>query len=327
MAIYKYVKITLTVLKFLIFYRKEFFGMRKFTLDAWDRHIANIQIEGYGQGLAQAKMMATVNALIIALEYGKITKEEYRSQLENNGFKDWSETDLREFANGKTPEVFESYVEKNIEIWWEYCEKGEKQIRGRLNGYRDLQNEIYNYACETGILNNPVLTGPQLDVEVILARMMRQQQVYDNTAAHEFSTHMGIDSDIIMDIFKILQFVDFDIYGYEYVEKKDDEYDHMITLTKYITGVVVTIAELIYRAALRNIDVSQYVSERVNYVEHREEIINLIKILLDEHIQRMDKILKEYPKDIIFGMLGYPLLKQVEYEQCVININTMLHDL
>lgn len=323
MAIYKYVKITLTVLKFLIFYRKEFFGMRKFTLDAWDRHIANIQIEGYGQGLAQAKMMATVNAL----EYGKITKEEYRSQLENNGFKDWSETDLREFANGKTPEVFESYVEKNIEIWWEYCEKGEKQIRGRLNGYRDLQNEIYNYACETGILNNPVLTGPQLDVEVILARMMRQQQVYDNTAAHEFSICMGIDMDIIMDIFKILQFVDFDIYGYDFIEKKDDEYDHMITLTKYITGAVVTIAELIYRAALRNIDVSQYVSERVIAVEHREEIINLIKILLEEHMQRMDKILKEYPKDVIYGMLGYPLFEQTEYEQCVININTMLHDL
>lgn len=147
--------------------------MRKFTLDAWDRHIANIQIEGYGQGLAQAKMMATVNALIIALEYGKITKEEYRSQLENNGFKDWSEEDLQDFANGKTPEVFEDYVEENIDIWQEYCEKGEKQIRGTLNGYRDLQNEIYNYACETGILNNPVLTGPQLDVEVILARMMR----------------------------------------------------------------------------------------------------------------------------------------------------------
>lgn len=326
MAIYKYVKITLTVLKFLI-YRKEFFGMRKFTLDAWDRHIANIQIEGYGQGLAQAKMMATVNALIIALECQKITREEYRLQLDNNGFGDWSETDLREFANGKTPEVFESYVEKNIEIWWEYCEKGEKQIRGRLNGYRDLQNEIYKYACETGILNNPVLTGPQLDVEVILARMMRQQQVYEDVAANEFSICMGIDMDIIMDIFKILQFVDFDIYGYEYVEKKDDEYDHMITLTKYITGAVVTITELIYRAALRNIDVSQYVSERVNSVEHREEIINLIKILLDEHIQRMDKILKEYPKDVIYGMLGYPLLEQAEYEQCIVNINTMLHDL
>lgn len=53
--------------------------MRKFTLDAWNRHIANIQIEGYGQGLAKAKMMAMVHALIIALEYGKITKEEYRS--------------------------------------------------------------------------------------------------------------------------------------------------------------------------------------------------------------------------------------------------------
>lgn len=326
MAIYKYVKITLTVLKFLI-YRKEFFGMRKFTLDAWNRHIANIQIEGYGQGLAQVKMMATVNALIIALECQKITREEYRLQLDNNGFGDWSETDLREFANGKTPEVFDSYVEKNIEIWWEYCEKGEKQIRGRLNGYRDLQNEIYKYACETGILNNPVLTGPQLDVEVILARMMRQQQVYEDVAANEFSICMGIDMDIIMDIFKILQFVDFDIYGYEYVEKKDDEYDHMITLTKYITGAVVTITELIYRAALRNIDVSQYVSERVNSVEHREEIINLIKILLDEHIQRMDKILKEYPKDVIYGMLGYPLLEQAEYEQCIVNINTMLHDL
>ena len=301
--------------------------MRKFTLDAWNRHIANIQIEGYGQGLAQVKMMATVNALIIALECQKITREEYRLQLDNNGFGDWSETDLREFANGKTPEVFESYVEKNIEIWWEYCEKGEKQIRGRLNGYRDLQNEIYKYACETGILNNPVLTGPQLDVEVILARMMRQQQVYEDVAANEFSICMGIDMDIIMDIFKILQFVDFDIYGYEYVEKKDDEYDHMITLTKYITGAVVTITELIYRAALRNIDVSQYVSERVNSVEHREEIINLIKILLDEHIQRMDKILKEYPKDVIYGMLGYPLLEQAEYEQCIVNINTMLHDL
>lgn len=326
MAIYKYVKITLTVLKFLI-YRKEFFGMRKFTLDAWDHHIANIQIEGYGQGLAQVKMMATVNALIIALECQKITREEYRLQLDNNGFGDWSETDLREFANGKIPEVFEDYVEENIDIWEEYCEKGEKQIRGRLNGYKNLQNEIYNYACETGILNNPVLTGPQLDVEVILARMMRQQQVYDDVAVNEFSICMGIDMDIIMDIFKILQFVDFDIYGYDFIEKKDDEYDHMITLTKYITGAVVTIAELIYRAALRNIDVSQYVSERVNYVEHREEIINLIKILLDEHIQRMDKILKEYPKDIIFGMLGYPLLKQAEYEQCVVNINTMLHDL
>lgn len=301
--------------------------MRKFMMDDWDRHIANIQIEGYGQGLAKAKMMATVNALIIALECQKITREEYRLQLDNNGFGDWSEEDLQDFARGTTPEVFESYVEKNIEIWWEYCERGEKQVRGILNGYKNLQNEIYNYACETGILNNPVLTGPQLDVEVILARMMRQQQVYDDVAANEFSICMGIDMDIIMDIFKILQFVDFDIYGYDFVEKKDDEYDHMITLTKYITGAVVTIAELIYRAALRNIDVSQYVSERVNYVEHREEIINLIKILLDEHIQRMDKILKEYPKDIIFGMLGYPLLKQAEYEQCVVNINTMLHDL
>lgn len=326
MAIYKYVKITLTVLKFLI-YRKEFFGMRKFTLDAWDHHIANIQIEGYGQGLAQVKMMATVNALIIALECQKITREEYRLQLDNNGFGDWSETDLREFANGKIPEVFEDYVEENIDIWEEYCEKGEKQIRGRLNGYKNLQNEIYNYACETGILNNPVLTGPQLDVEVILARMMRQQQVYDDVAVNEFSICMGIDMDIIMDIFKILQFVDFDIYGYDFIEKKDDEYDHMITLTKYITGAVVTIAELIYRAALRNIDVSQYVSERVNAVEHREEIINLIKILLEEHMQRMDKILKEYPKDVIYGMLGYPLFEQTEYEQCVININTMLHDL
>ena len=325
MAIYKYVKITLTVLKFLI-YRKEFFGMRKFTLDAWNRHIANIQIEGYGQGLAKAKMMAMVHALIIALEYGKITKEEYRSQLENNGFKDWSEEDLQDFANGKTPKAFENYEEGN-DTWQEYCEKGEKQVRGILNGYRDLQNEIYNYACETGILNNPVLTGPQLDVEVILARMMRQQQVYDDVAVNEFSICMGIDMDIIMDIFKILQFVDFDIYGYEYVEEKDDEYDHMITLTKYITGVVVTIAELIYRAALRNIDVSQYVSERVIAVEHREEIINLIKILLEEHMQRMDKILKEYPKDVIYGMLGYPLFEQTEYEQCVININTMLHDL
>lgn len=301
--------------------------MRKFTLDAWDRHIANIQIEGYGQGLAKAKMMAMVHALIIALEYGKITKEEYRSQLENNGFGDWSDADLEEFANGKTPEVFESYVEKNIEIWWEYCEKGEKQIRGILNGYKNLQNEIYNYACETGILNNPVLTGPQLDVEVILARMMRQQQVYDDVAANEFSICMGIDMDIIMDIFKILQFVDFDIYGYDFVEKKDKEYDHMSTLTKYVTGVVVTTAELIYRATLRNIDVSQYVLERINSVEHKEEIINLIKILLNEHMQRMEKILKEYPKDVIYGMLGYPLLEQTEYEQCVVNINTMLHNL
>lgn len=300
--------------------------MRKFMMDDWDLHVAGLQIEGYGQGLAQSKMMATVNALIIALEYGKITKEEYRSQLENNGFKDWSEEDLQDFANGKIPKAFENYEEGN-DTWQEYCEKGEKQVRGILNGYRDLQNEIYKYACETGILNNPVLTGPQLDVEVILARMMQQQQVYEDAAAHEFSICMGIDMDIIMDIFKILQFVDFDIYGYGFIEKKDDEYDHMITLTKYITGAVVTIAELIYRAALRNIDVSQYVSERVNYVEHREEIINLIKILLDEHIQRMDKILKEYPKDIIFGMLGYPLLKQAEYEQCVVNINTMLHDL
>lgn len=295
-------------------------------MDDWDLHVAGLQIEGYGQGLAQAKMMATVNALIIALEYGKITKEEYRSQLGNNGFKDWSEEDLQDFANGKIPKAFENYEEGN-DTWQEYCKKGEKQVRGILNDYRDLQNEIYKYACETGILNNPVLTGPQLDVEVILARMMRQQQVYDDVAANEISICMGIDMDIIMDIFKILQFVDFDIYGYDFVEKKDDEYDHMITLTKYITGAVVTIAELIYRAALRNIDVSQYVSERVNYVEHREEIINLIKILLDEHIQRMDKILKEYPKDIIFGMLGYPLLKQAEYEQCIVNINTMLHDL
>lgn len=301
--------------------------MRKFTLDAWDRHIANIQIEGYGQGLAQVKMMATVNALIIALECQKITREEYRLQLDNNGFGDWSETDLREFANGKIPEVFEDYVEENIDIWEEYCEKGEKQIRGRLNGYKNLQNEIYNYACETGILNNPVLTGSQLGIEVLVARMMRQQQVYDDAAAHEFSICMGIDMDLIMDILKILQCVDFDIYGYEYVEKKDDEYDHMITLTKYITGAVVTIAELIYRAALRNIDVSQYVSERVNYIEHREEIINLIKILLEEHMQRMDKILKEHPKEVIYGMLGYPLLEQAEYEQCIVNINTMLHDL
>lgn len=301
--------------------------MRKFMMDDWDRHIANIQIEGYGQGLAKAKMMATVNALIIALECQKITREEYRLQLDNNGFGDWSEEDLQDFARGTTPEVFESYVEKNIEIWWEYCEKGEKQIRGTLNGYRDLQNEIYNYACETGILNNPVLTGSQLDVEVILARMMRQQQVYDDVAVNEFSICMGIDMDLIMDIFKILQFVDFDIYGYEYVEKKDDEYDHMSTLTKYITGVVVTTAELIYRATLRNIDVSQYVSERVNSVDHKEEIINLIQILLDEHTQRMDKILKEHPKDIIFGMLGYPLLEQREYDQCVVNINTMLHNL
>lgn len=300
--------------------------MRKFMMDDWDLHVAGLQIEGYGQGLAQAKMMATVNALIIALESQKITREEYRSQLENNGFKDWSETDLREFANGKIPKAFENYEEGN-DTWQEYCEKGEKQVRGILNGYKNLQNEIYNYACETGLLNNPVLTGPQLDVEVILARMMRQQQVYDDVAVNEFSICMGIDMDIIMDIFKILQFVDFDIYGYEYVEEKDDEYDHMITLTKYITGAVVTITELIYWAALRNIDVSQYVLERINSVKYREEIINLIKILLDEHIQRMDKILKEYPKDIIFGMLGYPLLEQTEYEQCVININTMLHDL
>ena len=94
-----------------------------------------------------------------------------------------------------------------------------------------------------------------------------------------------------------------------------------------ITLTVVTITELIYRAALRNIDVSQYVLERINSVKYREEIINLIKILLEEHMQRMDKILKEYPKDVIYGMLGYPLLEQTEYEQCVININTMLHDL
>lgn len=256
--------------------------MRKFTLDAWNRHIANIQIEGYGQGLAKAKMMAMVHALIIALEYGKITKEEYRSQLENNGFKDWSEEDLQDFANGKTPKAFENYEEGN-DTWQEYCEKGEEQVRGILNGYKNLQNEIYNYACETGLLNNPVLAGSQLRVEVILARMMRQQQVYDDVAANEFSICMGIDMDIIMDIFKILQFVDFDIYGYDFIEKKDDEYDHMITLTKYITGAVVTITELIYRAALRNIDVSQYVLERINSVKYREEIINLIKILLEEH--------------------------------------------
>lgn len=295
-------------------------------MDDWDLHVAGLQIEGYGQGLAKAKMMATVNALIIALESQKITREEYRLQLESNGFRDWSETDLREFANGKTPKAFENYEEGN-DTWQEYCEKGEKQVRGILNGYKNLQNEIYNYACETGLLNNPVLAGSQLMVEVILARMMQQQQVYEDAAAHEFSICMGIDMDLIMDIFKILQFVDFDIYGYKYVEKKDDEYDHMITLTKYITGAVVTIAELIYRAALRNIDVSQYVLERINSVKHREEIINLIKILLEEHMQRMDKILKEHPKDVIYGMLGYPLLEQAEYEQCIVNINTMLHDL
>jgi len=300
--------------------------MRKFMMDDWDLHVAGLQIEGYGQGLAKAKMMATVNALIIALESQKITREEYRLQLESNGFRDWSETDLREFANGKTPKAFENYEEGN-DTWQEYCEKGEKQVRGILNGYKNLQNEIYNYACETGLLNNPVLAGSQLMVEVILARMMQQQQVYEDAAAHEFSICMGIDMDLIMDIFKILQFVDFDIYGYKYVEKKDDEYDHMITLTKYITGAVVTIAELIYRAALRNIDVSQYVLERINSVKHREEIINLIKILLEEHMQRMDKILKEHPKDVIYGMLGYPLLEQAEYEQCIVNINTMLHDL
>lgn len=300
--------------------------MRKFAMDDWDWRVAGLQIEGYGGGMAKAKMMVMVHALIIALEYEKITKEEYRSQLENNGFKDWSEEDLQDFANGKTPKAFENYEEGN-DTWQEYCEKGEKQVRGILNGYKNLQNEIYNYACETGILNNPVLAGSQLRVEVILARMMRQQQVYDDVAANEFSICMGIDMDIIMDIFKILQFVDFDIYGYDFIEKKDDEYDHMITLTKYITGAVVTITELIYRAALRNIDVSQYVLERINSVKHREEIINLIKILLEEHMQRMDKILKEYPKDVIYGMLGYPLLEQTEYGQCVININTMLHDL
>ena len=43
--------------------------MRKFTLDAWDSHIANIQIEGYGQGLAKAKMMAMVHALRILSVY------------------------------------------------------------------------------------------------------------------------------------------------------------------------------------------------------------------------------------------------------------------
>ena len=165
--------------------------MRKFMMDDWDLHVAGLQIEGYGQGLAQAKMMATVNALIIALESQKITREEYRSQLENNGFKDWSETDLREFANGKIPKAFENYEEGN-DTWQEYCEKGEKQVRGILNGYKNLQNEIYNYACETGLLNNPVLTGPQLDVEVILARMMRQQQVYDDVAVNEFSICMGL---------------------------------------------------------------------------------------------------------------------------------------
>ena len=44
-------------------------------------------------------------------------------------------------------------------------------------------------------------------------------------------------------------------------------------------------------------------------------------------MQRMNKVLKEHPADVIYGMLGYPLLGQAEYEQCVVNINTMLHDL
>ena len=43
--------------------------MRKFTLDAWDRHIANIQIEGYGQVLDKSKMMAMVHALRILSVY------------------------------------------------------------------------------------------------------------------------------------------------------------------------------------------------------------------------------------------------------------------
>lgn len=104
--------------------------MRKFTLDAWNRHIANIQIEGYGQGLAKAKMMAMVHALIIALEYGKITKEEYRSQLENNGFKDWSEEDLQDFAMGKHRRLLKIMRKEMI-----LGKNTVKRERSRLEGY------------------------------------------------------------------------------------------------------------------------------------------------------------------------------------------------
>ena len=174
-----------------------------------------------------------------------------------------------------------------------------------------------------------VLSAEGIKTNVTLIFSANQAILAANAGATYVSPFLGRLDDISQPGIELIrQIADiFDIYGYEYVEKKDDEYDHMSTLTKYITGVVVTTAELIYRATLRNIDVSQYVSERVNSVDHKEEIINLIQILLDEHTQRMDKILKEHPKDIIFGMLGYPLLEQREYDQCVVNINTMLHNL
>lgn len=308
--------------------------MERYEANEWDSYVAAVQIEAFGEVCAEEVMVAEAGIWLRDFKAGKITSEDYHNNLKKSGFENWSEEDLKAFSEYKLPNMRERLREDDSESWQKYCYRGEKYMRTTIKGLEKLQNSIYDYASEHGILKDfALITGNEYESKIILSRIVRRFSMYTEEEYNAFISNLGLEATGMTDI-KILKYVDFCAYGREFLMSKIEDNRYFCkSHTVRITIVAVTIAELIWQVSLKDINIEKYLAsilkEENKEKEDREIIIELTKKLLTEHTKRMEETLDNglYPVPIMMQILGYPAYDLKEYKHRIETIDNLVDKL
>ena len=305
--------------------------MEWYKADEWDSYVAGVEIEAFGECCAEEIMVAEAGLWLRDFKAGKITPEGYHNNLKKSGFENWSEEDFKAFSEYKLPNMRERLREDDSESWQKYCYRGEKYMRTTIKGLEKLQNSIYDYALEHGILkDSELITGSEHESKIILARIIRRYTMYTEEEYNAFISNLGLEATGMIDIIKIMKYVDFCNYGRDFLMGKIEDNRYFCkSHTVRITIVAVTIAELIWQVVLKDINIEKYLVDVLKDNKDREIIIELTKELLKEHTKHMEKILDDglYPVPVMLQILGYSAYDLAGYRQRIESIDNLVDKL
>lgn len=293
---------------------------------------AELEVTGYSMGYAHSYIMNMVNIFRQCLKEGQITEKQYRQYIAQCGFKDWSDEDIVLYANDNK-EAHKRFEKEGSSAWMNCCKVGREHIEGKLEAYVKLQDKVIDTAQKYELFKrSPIKSNAAYGGVVVLARC-RRNKVYIRYPDHILSEILGMDKNIIVNVFRSVQYIDFDIYALDFVKEKSKVYNHMYSVDIRINEVAVGISELIYRMIIWDVDINivRCVSELLESEQnlYQNQIIELVKKLLEEHIRRMNKVVKDtgYPVGVILQMMDYPYLDKKKYDKCVESINKILGEL
>ena len=311
--------------------------MERYEANEWESYVAAVEIEAFGEVCAEEIMVAEAGLWLRDFKAGKITPEDYHNNLKKSGFENWSEEDLKAFSEYKLPNMRERLREDDSESWQKYCYRGEKYMRTTITGLEKLQNSIYDYALEHGILkDSELITGSKHESKIILARIIRRYTMYTEEEYNAFISNLGLEATGMTDIkiLKYVDFCDFCAYGREFLMSKIEDNRYFCkSHTVRVTIVAVTIAELIWQVTLKDINIEKYLAsilkEENKEKEDREIIIELTKELLEEHTKRMEETLDNglYPVPVMLQIMGYPAYDLEEYRLHIAAIDSLVDKL